>query len=158
MEAKEMRRPESKSRDVGMTVNDVMRARPKTLPVNASISDLRQLFINAHVTTALIIDGKRAFAGVIERSMFVNTSLPDGAPITDLIQAEVDAIDVRAPAANVWEHRDLAATGRLVVLEPDGRTLAGLVCVCATPGGGMDFCRRGLPPVDVESRDIEDFK
>jgi predicted transcriptional regulator len=97
MEAKEMRRPESRSRDVGMTVKDVMRARPKTLPVDASISDLRRLFINAHVTTALIIGEKRAFAGVIERSMFVNTSLPDGAPITDLIPAEVDAIDVRAP-------------------------------------------------------------
>ena len=115
-----------------------MRGRPKTLDVTASMSDLRGLFLNPNVVTALIVDESAALVGVVERSKLTDADLPDEAPIEGLVQREVDAIDVRAPAAEVWSHPDLARTGRLVVLESDGKTLAGLVCARPNRGG---FCR-----------------
>jgi predicted transcriptional regulator len=114
-----------------------MRGRPKTLRVTASMSELRDLFANPNVVTALIVDDSAALVGVVERSKVLETDLPDEAPIDSLIQREVDAINVGEPASEFWKHPDLARTGRLVVLETDGKTLAGLVC--ARPNGG-GFC------------------
>jgi CBS domain-containing protein len=130
MDANQVKAPES--------VRDIMRGRPKTLPVTASASDVRGFFANPHVMTALIVDEQGALVGVIERGDLATTELSDGAPIEALIRREVDAIDVGAPASEVWNHGDLARTGRLVVLEPDGKTLAGLVC--ARPNG-EGFCQ-----------------
>lgn len=115
-----------------------MRGRPKTLPSTASMSDLRALFANPHVMTALIVDEAGGLVGVVERSELAASALSDTAPIDGVLRHEVDAIDVRAPASEVWEHGDLVRIGRLVVLEPDGRTLAGLVCARPDDGG---FCR-----------------
>lgn len=115
-----------------------MRERPKTLPATATMSDLRRFFSDEHVVTALIVDEHRALVGVVEREDLAGSDLPDGAPIHDVVRRGVDAVDVRAAASEVSRHRELARTGRLVVLEPDGKTLAGLVC--ARPDGG-GFCR-----------------
>lgn len=115
-----------------------MRERPKTLPANALMSDLRGFFADPHVVTALVVDEDGALAGVVEREDVAGSALSDGAPIDGVVRRDVDAIDVRAPADEVGRHPDLARSGRLVVLEPDGKTLAGLVC--ARPNGD-GFCR-----------------
>ena len=138
MEAQQSRRLQSDESETPRTVRDIMRGRPKTLAVTASMSDLRGLFVNPNVVMALIVEQDGALVGVVERSSVTATELPDETPIEGLVQREVDAIDVRAPASEVWTHPDLARTGRLVVLEPDGKTLAGLVC--ARPAGG-GFCQ-----------------
>jgi CBS domain-containing protein len=137
MEANEVRDRDTDEVEAGRSVRDIMRGRPKTLPVTTSVADLRGFFANPHVMTALIVDEQGALLGVIERDELAAADPPEGAPIEGLIRREVDAIDVRAPASEVWNHADLTRTGRLVVLEPDGKTLAGLVC--ARPNGG-GFC------------------
>jgi CBS domain-containing protein len=138
MEANEVRDSHTDQEEAARSVGDIMRGRPKTLPVTTSVSELRGFFTNPHVMTALIVDEQGALLGVIERDELAAGDLSEGAPIEGLIRREVDAIDVRAPASEVWKHADLTRTGRLVVLEPDGKTLAGLVC--ARPNGG-GFCR-----------------
>lgn len=135
---KDTQSPRSKGGEVPQTVRDIMRGRPKTLPVTSSIADLRRFFADPHVVTALIVEESGALAGVVERDDVAASALSDGASIDRVVRREVDSIDVRAPASEVWEHGDLARNGRLVVLEPDGKTLAGLVC--AIPDGG-GFCR-----------------
>ncbi len=119
------------------TVRDIMRGRPKTLPSKASMSDLRGFFADPHVVTALVVDEQGALVGVVERADVAGSALSDQAAIEGVVRRPLDAIDVRAPASEVWKHDDLIRSGRLVVLEPDGKTLAGLVC--ARPDGG--FCR-----------------
>lgn len=138
MEAKEVPPVRSDGGEASRTVRDVMRGRPKTLPDTASMADLRGFFADPHVVTALVIRENGALVGVVERAAVAGSALSDEAPIDAVVQRDVDAIDVRAPAADVWKHRDLTRTGRLVVLEPDGKTLAGLVC--AMPDG-EGFCR-----------------
>lgn len=101
------------------------------------MTDLRRFFADPHVVTALVVDDRGALVGVVEREDVAASALADGASIEGILRREVDAIDVGAPVSEVWAHGDLARTGRLVVLEPDGKTLAGLVC--ARPNGG-GFC------------------
>lgn len=129
---------ETKDERPAQMVRDIMRARPKTLPVTSSMADLRRFFADPHVVTALVVDERRALVGVVERAEVAASALCNDASIEAVVRREVDAIDVRAPASEVWGHGDLARSGRLVVLEPDGKTLAGLVC--AIPNGG-GFCR-----------------
>ena len=50
----------------GERVADAMLTRPKTLPASASVADLRRLFANPKVRTALLVDGA-ALAGVVDR-------------------------------------------------------------------------------------------
>lgn len=102
------------------------------------MAELRRFFENPHVMMALIVDGRGGLVGAIERADVTGSAIPEEAPIEGLLRREVDAIDVRAPVAEVWKHADLTRTGRLVVLEPDGKTLAGLVCVRPQ---GAGFCQ-----------------
>ena len=58
-------------------VRDVMVRRPKTMPADATVAELREHFTNPRVQTALLADGGR-FAGAIAPS-----ELPADAPATD---------------------------------------------------------------------------
>lgn len=122
----------------GQTVRDIMRAEPKTLPSSATVGDLRSTFANPNVVMALVVDEHGALVGVVDRDALTGTTLTEEAPATSLVRREVDSIQAQAPASEVWEHADVTRTGRLVVLEPDGRTLAGLVCVRKD---GSTFCQ-----------------
>lgn len=138
MEAKEPQTLPSEDGEAPQTVRDVMRERPRTLPATSSMSDLRRFFDNPHMMTALVVDESGTLVGAVERARAIASTLPDGAPIDGLVAGEVDVIDAGAPASDVWKHADLDRTRRLVVVEPDGKTLAGLVCVRPNGGG---FCR-----------------
>src|SRR4051794_18720814 len=118
-------------------VRDVMVHRPKTLPVDATVADLRRHFENPRVQTALLADGG-CFAGAIAPS-----ELPDDAPDADPARAyaKVD-VPTLAPDATMAEAIALLeARGdfRLVVLDGEGAgaTLAGLLCLDRR---GTTFC------------------
>jgi CBS domain-containing protein len=121
----------------GRLVRDVMVKRPKTLPAEATVGDLRRQFENPRVQTALLTDGGR-FAGAIAPS-----ELPDGADAAEPARAYA-RIDVPtlAPDATMDEAIALLeARGdfRVVVLEGEGEdaTLAGLLCLDRR---GTTFC------------------
>src|SRR5262245_63028126 len=106
--------------DDGLLVRDVMVSRPKTLPASATVGELRALCTSPHVATALLVDGD-AFAGAIDRHSVPSAS-PDPAPALALATVG-DVIGPDAPMAEAVAILDDRGTDRLVVLDPDGRTL-----------------------------------
>jgi CBS domain-containing protein len=116
-------------------VRDVMVRRPKTLPVDASVAELRAHFTNPRVQTALLADEGR-FAGAIAPS-----ELPDDAPGTDpareYARLDVPTMTPDATMADALALLDRRGDYRLVVLDDDGTTLVGLLCLDRT---GASFC------------------
>jgi CBS domain-containing protein len=119
-------------------VGDVMIKRPKTLPVTASVADVRRLFENGSVQTGLLVDGDR-FRAAIERP-----NLPDSAADDErAIDFAVTPTATVRPATPMREAMDLleANSGRrLVVVDEDGETLRGLVALNSSRSG---FCGGG---------------
>jgi hypothetical protein len=110
-----------------LTVGEVMLTRPKTLPTEASVADVRRLFENESVRTALLVDGPM-YAGTVERE-----DVPGGASDSEPVRpfARIDAEDLIGPHAlvrDVLERLDGTREGRLVVVGEDGTTLLGLLC------------------------------
>src|SRR5262245_30119034 len=93
-------------------VRDVMVRRPKTLPAGASVGDLRRLFGNAHVMTALLVDGE-AFVGAIDRHS-VPDATPDDSPARSLATSG-DVIAPEAPMTEAVARLEARGTDRLVV-------------------------------------------
>jgi CBS domain len=122
-----------------LLVRDVMVSRPKTLPAGASVGDLRRLFGNGHVMTALLVDGD-AFVGAVDRHS-VPADLPDSSAARDLATAG-DVIRGDAPMAEAVSQLEALGTDRLVVL--DGPNLLGLVCLTKD---GAGFCRGSSSPL-----------
>src|SRR3954451_14571489 len=116
---------------------DVMVHRPKTLPADATVGDLRRQFENPRVQTALLADGGR-FAGAIAPS-----ELPDGAdaaePARVYARADVPTLAPNATMAEALALLDERGDFRLVVLDGEGddATLAGLLCLDRR---GTTFC------------------
>ena len=108
-------------------VREIMVARPKTLPADATVADVRRLFENDSVRTALLVDGAR-FAGALERE-----DVPAAAGVEDpaaqFVRDEVATIGPDQPAREAAESMASLGTRRLVVLDEDGVTLRGLVCL-----------------------------
>ena len=119
-----------------LRVRDAMLRTPKTTPAAARVGDLRTLFANSRVATALLVDGAE-FVGVVDRD-----ALPDDArdaqPARELARRDVPTIDPDAPLTDALRGLDERDERRLVVLDGDGRTLRGLLCLSRDRNG---FCR-----------------
>ena len=119
----------------GRLVRDVMVKRPKTLPADATVGDLRRQFENPRVQTALLADDGR-FAGAIAPS-----ELPDSAdaaaPARTYARADIPTLGPDATMAEAMALLDERGDFRLVVLDGDGATLAGLLCLDRR---GTTFC------------------
>jgi predicted transcriptional regulator len=120
---------------VQLTVEAVMLRRPKTLPRSASVADLRRLFANQSVRTALLVDGDR-FVATVER-----TDVPEGAAESEpaMAYARTDAERVRSGVlvGDATPQLERSPEGRLVVVAEDGETLRGLLCL---RGAADSFC------------------
>jgi CBS domain-containing protein len=119
-------------------VRDVMVRRPKTLPASATVADLRHLFSNGHVQTALLVDGD-AFVGAVDRQS-LPSDVPDAAPARD-VATSGDVIAPDAPMAEAVARLEANETDRLVVL--DGPNLVGLMCLTKDRTG---FCQGSSKP------------
>jgi len=122
-----------------LLVRDVMVSRPKTLPAGATVGDLRRLFSNAHVMTALLVDGD-SFVGAVDRRSVPDDS-PDHSSARDLATSG-DVIGPEASMASAVARLEARGTDRLVVL--DGPNLVGLVCLTKDRDG---FCRGSSSPL-----------
>ena len=119
----------------GQLVRDVMVRRPKTVPVDASVAALREHFTNPRVQTALLADGGR-FAGAIAPSELPDDA-PPSAPARDYARLDVPTMTPDATMADALALLDRRGDYRLVVLDDDGTTLVGLLCLDRTRAG---FC------------------
>jgi CBS domain-containing protein len=120
----------------GSRVRDAMVSSPKTMPADGTVADLRAMFANPHVVSALLVDGSE-FVGLVNRDA-VRAETPDAQPARSLARADVATIDPDAPLAEALAVLDRDAGRRLVVLDRDGRTLRGLLCLTSDRGG---FCQ-----------------
>jgi predicted transcriptional regulator len=118
-----------------LLVRDVMVRRPKTLPAQATVAELRAHFGNPCVRTALLADGGR-FAGAIAPE-----ELPAGADDSEAASAhartDLPTVGPDATMTDAMALLDSRGDNRLLVLDADGETIAGLLCL-DQPGTG--FC------------------
>lgn len=119
-----------------LRVRDAMVSSPKTMPADGTVAELRAMFANPHVVSALLVDGAE-FVGVVHRDD-VPDDAADGQPARALASRDVATIGPDAPLAEALSVLDRNADRRLVVLESDGRTLRGLLCLTGDRDG---FCR-----------------
>lgn len=117
-------------------VRDVMVAAPKTLPADGTVGDLRATFGNPHVVTALLVDGT-AFAGVVDRDS-LPADIGDEHPVRALGRTDVPTVTPDTSLEDAAALLDARGLRRLVVLDRDGRTLRGLLCLTRDRSG---FCR-----------------
>jgi hypothetical protein len=108
-------------------VADVMLREPKTLPGDASVSEVRAVLENPKVQMVLLADGT-TFRGAV-------TELPpDASPSAPAIDFADPSPDTIAPTESAAAGYALTATNpqlRVIVLDEDG-SLAGLLCLNAT--------------------------
>ena len=122
---------------LAMTVGEVMIRAPKTLPADALVGDVRQVFERPSVRTALLAEDDR-FAGLIERDG-LPAHAPDDAPACAYVQADVRTVTPATPMRDAVPLLNGRDEPRLVVLDEDGVTLRGLLCANTTATG---FCVR----------------
>jgi CBS domain-containing protein len=119
----------------GRLVRDVMVNRPKTLPADATVADLRRQFENPRVQSALLADEGR-FAGAI-----APTELPEDAddaePARAYARTDIPTLPPDATMEDAIALLEARGDFRLVVLDGDGATLAGLLCLDKR---GTTFC------------------
>ena len=126
------------SRDsaAGLRVRDAMVASPKTVPAGATARDLRALFANPHVVTALLVDGPR-FVGVVHRDE-LTSGVCDAHPARQLARLDVPTIEPDAPLSDALSVLDSLSERRLVVIDSEHRRLRGLLCLTSDRLG---FCQ-----------------
>jgi CBS domain-containing protein len=122
---------------VGLTVGEVMLARPKTLPGDSPVATVRAAFARPTVRTVLLADGAR-FVGAIERSGLPDDA-SDDAPARDFVDAEPLTTTPGTRMSDALALLEGRSEPRLIVLDEDGVTLRGLVCA---NGSGTGFCIR----------------
>ena len=120
-----------------MTVGDVMIQRPKTVPGDVTVADVRAAFDSPAVRTVLLADSDR-FIGAIERD-----GLPGEAADVELAERYVEprptTVTPDTPMSVAVEMLERRGEPRLIVLDADGVTLRGLLCANAE---GTRFCIR----------------
>jgi len=120
----------------GLTVKDAMVAAPKTVPAQATVADLRAMFANPHVVTALLVDGPR-FVGVVHRTQ-LSDEIEDTLPAAALALRDIPTIGPDAPLTDALAMLDTGEERRLVVLDAGGDRLRGLLCLTGDRSG---FCQ-----------------
>ncbi len=122
---------------VGKTVGDVMIQRPKTLPSDALVGDVRRAFEEASVRTVLLAEDEQ-FAGAIEREG-LPADAPEDAPARGYVDPKPSTVTPRMPISDAIELLEHRGEPRLIVLDEDGVTLRGLLCA---NGSATGFCIR----------------
>jgi CBS domain-containing protein len=118
-----------------MTVGEVMIAKPKTLPGNALVADVRRAFENPSVRTVLLADDG-IFRGAIERDLLPSEAAVDE-PASRYVERDPMTTTPTVPIVEAIELLDARPEPRLIVLDDDGATLRGLLCFNRSSSG---FC------------------
>jgi CBS domain-containing protein len=112
---------------IEMTVAEVMVPVPKTLPSDAVVRDVELAFENPSVRVVVLADGG-VFRGTIERA-----DLPQGDAADEPASRYADSAPLSArpamPMREAVELLERCREPRLVVLDDDGETLRGMVCL-----------------------------
>ncbi len=116
-------------------MRDLMLSRPKTTQSHACVGEVRALFENTHVVVALLTDDVR-YAGAIERAD-IPSDMPDEAPARRLARFDHETIGLDAQISEALERLEASGGRRLIVVDADGVTVSGLLCLKRSRRG---FC------------------
>jgi CBS domain-containing protein len=119
------------------TVGEVMLQKPKTLPSDALVGDVRRAFERPTVRTVLLADGER-FVGAIERDG-LPADAPEHEPARRYTEPEPTTVTPGMRMSAAIELLERRHEPRLIVLDEDGVTLRGLLCA---NGSAIGFCVR----------------
>jgi CBS domain-containing protein len=108
-----------------LPVRDVMVRRPKTLPSDATVADLRALFANPRMQCALLADGGRLVAAIAPAEL--PDTAGDAEPARAYARPDIPTLGPDASMAEAIALLEARGDFRLVVLEGD--ELAGLLCL-----------------------------
>jgi CBS domain-containing protein len=122
---------------IDLTVAEVMIPRPKTLPADSPVSEVRELLVHRGVRTVLLAENGE-FRGAIERDG-LPASAADDEPAVRYADLEPPSVTPDTPMTEAIELLERAREPRLIVLDNDGVALLGLVC--AKPDA-TTFCVR----------------
>lgn len=125
------------------TVDEVMVRRPKWSPADATIADVRALFVDDHVHMALLVREDRLMGAVLRADLDVSTG--SGEPALTLARLEGRTVTPGSCLAPVRSRMIATGQRRLAVVDHDGR-LMGLLCLKRAHHG---FCS----DQDVASRE-----
>lgn len=110
-----------------LPVGAAVMLRGKELAHDATVDDARRLFRSPEILVIPVLDGPH-YVGAVDRS-----SIPDGAsgsePLSPLVGAGVPVARASTTTAVALEQLDRQGGQRLVVVEDDGSTYHGLVCL-----------------------------
>jgi CBS domain-containing protein len=120
---------------IRMTVGEVMIAKPKTVPGDVPIGEVRRAFEQPSVRTVLLADDG-VFRGAIERDQLPDQALAD-VPAARYADPRPATATPAMPIAEAIELLEQQAEPRLIVLDEDGTTLRGLLCFNR---GSDEFC------------------
>jgi CBS domain-containing protein len=120
---------------VGRNVGDVMIANPKTLPTDVLVDDVRRLLQSTSIRTVLLTEND-IFRGAIERDT-LPADAPDDAPARSYADPQPRAATPAMPMPDAIELLERRREPRLIVLDEDGATLRGLLCLHR---GSDGFC------------------
>jgi CBS domain-containing protein len=110
-----------------LTVGEAMLSHPKTLFADATVADLRRLFERATMRTVLLVDGE-TFVGTVERPDLPD-SAADGEPARSYARLDAERVNPGLLVRDVIPKLEQTREGRLVVVDEDGSTLRGMLCM-----------------------------
>jgi len=110
-----------------LTVADVMVKRPKAVQRDERLGEVRRLFAKPTLRTLVVLDGD-AFYGTLERGDLPQTA-SDDAPAAEFVRTGVETVAPDVPFVEAMPLLEGNAEGRLVVVDRDGMTLRGLLCL-----------------------------
>jgi CBS domain-containing protein len=122
---------------VEMTVGEVMISKPKALPADALVADVRREFEHPSIRTVLLVDNG-VFRGAIQRDLLPGEA-PAGQPAARYAETDPLTATPTMPIAEAIKLLDARSEPRLIVLDEDGATLRGLLCFNRSSSG---FCLR----------------
>lgn len=118
----DVRASEASTRPIG----EVITRRGKELRADDTVSAARQLFANESVRVVPVIDGS-SYVGAVDRDTIAGAAT--SATMGSVASALVPTATAATPTADALADLDRHGTRRLVVLDDDGVTYVGLVCV-----------------------------
>jgi CBS domain-containing protein len=123
---------------VDLTVADIMIPRPKTLPADSLVSDVRALLDGHGGVKTVILAEDGVFRGAIDRNA-LPADAPDHEPALWYADHQPNIVTPGTPMREAIPLLEGSREPRLIVLDEDGSALLGLVC--AKPGA-KTFCVR----------------
>jgi CBS domain-containing protein len=129
-----------------LTVGEVMLPNPKTVDVAITVGAARERFENQTLRSLLLTEGD-AFRGVLERHD-LPASADDDAPAVTFARLNVFSVQPTQPMHDVLPAFEELHERRIVVLDENGETLRGLLCL---KRDGRAFCVEGPGGADHSS-------